>query len=74
MKSHHVKYTVEFDIPVKIEDSKINPAGYSFITSLMEQAVKAQLFYFTKEGISPYTMRAKNIKVSYDTTIQDYQI
>lgn len=74
MKAHHVKYTVEFDIPIKIEDSKMNPNGYSFITALMEQAVKAQVFYFTKEGISPYTIRAKNIKVSYETVVQDYQI
>lgn len=74
MKATHVKYTIEFDIPIKIEDSVMNPMAYTFITSLVEQAVKTQIFYFKKEGLPPYTMRAKNITVAYDTTVQDYQI
>jgi hypothetical protein len=44
------------------------------ITALMEQSVKTQLFYFTKEGVPPHSVRAKNIKVSNETTTQDYQI
>jgi hypothetical protein len=74
MKANHVKYTVEFDVPIKIEDSVMNPNAYDFITALMEQAVKAQAFYFTKQGIRPHAIRAKNIKVSYETSVQDYQI
>ena len=74
MKAHHVKYTVEFDVPIKIEESTMNSNAYNFITSLIEQAVKTQIFYFKKETMPPYTMRAKNIKISYDTCVQDYQI
>lgn len=74
MKAKHVKYTVEFDIPIKLEDSTMNPMAYTFITSLIEQAVKTQIFYFKKDGLPPYTMRAKNINITYDTSIQDYQI
>jgi len=74
MKAYHIKYTVEFDVPIKIEDSKMNPNAYNMITALMEQSVKTQLFYFTKEGVPPHSVRAKNIKVSNETTTQDYQI
>lgn len=74
MKATHVTYTVEFDIPIKIEESTMNPVAYTFITTLIEQAIKTQIFYFKKDGIPPYTMRAKNIKIAYDTTVQDYQI
>lgn len=74
MKATHVKYSVEFDIPIKIEDSVMNPMAYTFISNLIEQAIKTQIFYFKKEGLSPYTMRAKNITISYETAVQDYQI
>lgn len=74
MKAIHVKYNVEFDIPIKIEDSNINPVAYGLITALMEQAVKTQIFYFKKDRVPPSTMRAKNIKISHDISIQDYQI
>lgn len=74
MKAIHIKYTTEFDVPIKIEDTNMNPNAYNMIYALMEQAIKTQVFYFTKEGKSPYTMRAKNIKISHETTIQDYQI
>jgi hypothetical protein len=74
MKAKHIKYTVEFDVPIKIEDTKMNPNAYDMITALMEQSIKTQLFYFTKDGVPPHSVRAKNIKVSYETTVQDYQI
>jgi hypothetical protein len=74
MKAYHVKYTVEFDIPIKIEDTKMNPNAYDMITALMEQSVKTQLFYFTKQGVPPHSVRAKNIKVLHETSVQDYQI
>lgn len=74
MKAYHVKYTVEFDIPIKLEDSKMNPNAYTFIHTLMEQSVKTQLFYFTKQGVPPHSVKAKNIKVSHETSVQDYQI
>ena len=74
MKAKHIKYTVEFDVPIKIEDTKMNPNAYDMITALMEQSIKTQLFYFTKDGVQPHSVRAKNIKVSYETTVQDYQI
>jgi hypothetical protein len=74
MKAHHVKYTVEFDIPMKIEDSTLNKVSYETIKSLIEQSIKIQLFYFSKEGISPYTARAKNIKITQENILQDFQI
>jgi len=74
MKAKHIKYTVEFDVPVKIEDANMNVNAYNMITALMEQSIKTQLFYFTKEGVPPHSVRAKNIKISHDTILQDYQI
>jgi len=74
MKAKHIKYTVEFDVPIKIEDTKMNPNAYDMITALMEQSIKTQLFYFTKPGIPPHSVKAKNIKVSHETSVQDYQI
>lgn len=74
MQAYHVKYTVEFDIPIKIEDTKMNPNAYNMITALMEQSIKTQLFYFTKQGVPPHSVKAKNLKVSHEISVQDYQI
>jgi hypothetical protein len=52
----------------------MNPNAYDMITALMEQSVKTQLFYFTKQGVPPHSVRAKNIKVLHETSVQDYQI
>ena len=74
MKATHVKYTVEFDIPIKIDDSVMNIDGYEYVQTLFENAVKVQWFYFKKEGSPPYSTRAKNIKISKECTLQDYVI
>lgn len=74
MKAYHVKYTAEFDVPIKIEDATMNNNVYDMIKALIEQSIKTQIFYFKKESSHPYTIRAKNIQVSHETTIQDYQI
>lgn len=74
MKAQHAKYTVEFDVPIKTEDYKFETYALEQITNLFEQAVKIQLFYFRKEGMPTQTVRAKNIKINHEVTIQDYQI
>lgn len=74
MKAHHIKYTIEFDVPIKIEDSKLVKNIYERIEALLEQSIKTQMFYFTKEGMSPVTTKAKNIKYSHETTLVDFQI
>lgn len=74
MKKYHIKYTVEFDVPIKIENSTLNHNVYDMIKNLIEQSIKTQIFYFKKESMSPYMMRAKNILISHETAIKDFQI
>ena len=74
MKANHVKYTIDFDIPIKMEDFTLDPQSFPDISNLLEHAMKIQLFYYRKSGQPTHTMRAKNIKVQHEINIQDYEI
>lgn len=74
MQAHKIKYTIEFDIPIKIEGSQLNPKNFVSIEAMFEQACKVNLFYFKKEGEDAYHMRAKNVKITKEQTIGDYVI
>lgn len=74
MNAHHVKYTVEFDIPIKIDGYKMNEMAYELMNQLMLHSVKVQRFYFNKKGCPNHSIKAKNIKVSYTTEIKDVEI
>jgi hypothetical protein len=46
MNSHKIKYTVEFEVPIKIDDYELNPKCFENIDQLLQYAIKTQLFYF----------------------------
>jgi hypothetical protein len=65
MNAHHVKFNIEFDIPIKIEGFELSPMAFELIEKLIFEAVNVQRFYFKKQGEPPYCVRAKNISLSY---------
>lgn len=69
MNSHRIKYTVEFDVPIKIDGFELNQQCFDNIDQLIQYAIKTQLFYFSKKGESPHSIRAKNIKITHETSI-----
>lgn len=74
MKAEHVKYTIEFDVPIKITDAVPNHTAYNYLDKLLLQAVKTQMFYYRKENERPFSARATNIKIEHETSFIDYQI
>jgi hypothetical protein len=74
MNVHHVKYTVEFDIPIKISGSNLNPMVWTYLEDLLKHSVKTQLFYLSKEGEVTYSVRGKNITLSREIDDRDVEI
>jgi hypothetical protein len=71
MKIHKVKYTIEFEIPEKITDSKLNEKAYENLAALLIQAVKLQIFYFKPPTLPVYHARPKEIKCTREITIEN---
>ncbi len=74
MNAQHVKYTVEFDIPIKIDGYTVNPTAFEMIDALITQAIKAQNFYFRKDKEPYFVSRAKNINVSHISEVKQISI
>jgi hypothetical protein len=74
MNAQHIKYTVEFDLPIKIDGYTVNPQAFDMIDALITQAIKAQNFYFRKEKEPYFIARAKNINLSHTSEIKTISI
>lgn len=74
MKSLHIKYTAEFDIPLAFEGAGLHKQFFLYMESLIQQAILTQRFYLTKEGHRPMAVKPENLKIQCEQTIQDYQI
>lgn len=73
MNAHHVKYTIEFDIPIKIDGYDINPMVYKILDDLFSTAIKSQRIYFKKDGSPPYHTRSKNTVISHESSIVPFE-
>jgi hypothetical protein len=69
MNAHHIKYTVEFDIPIKIDGFDLNPQCFEIINQLIQYAIKTQRFYYSKPGNLTHSTKAKNIQITHETSI-----
>lgn len=74
MKAKHVKFTVEFDVPIKDAAATMNETAYNDIYEYIHRCVNYQRFYFVRGDLPSHYMRTRNISIVKEITDTDIKL